>query len=528
MNPLNAGLFSCCYSQRIAALIVLCLLFVLKNSSIPFVDAECIVRDDCSYALRVANHRLPPASPTSNLVFEGGPVRVMQNGTWHNLSCEKIVRTTNRYDDDTATRLTSSWELDYGILSINIDNMKVPPRKMSASDGEGDQEGDGEEICIMTYTTTSDIIVGHTNEYKDGDGITTFPSFFKPKQLEEAEKEVEKQNTFQFQLDGQLSWHGTFVRPKVNVGCTSGILGGPCMIYETDHSSRDGVAIMFSPATQFLSTTQYVTLPPSPPAAAAPSKKRELLDHGNGQNGTTETLTRNVVKDVKQDASAGDDATTDELVWGASTKSSIEYLPKGYSHSFVALIGRDGVTDTIDKWGSFLRGYASDKKGNSHGHYQAEATTTTATSKISPFSQFPSSDSIHTIAKNSKWYDLTIQTLGYQTDNGAQYCYCETDCDQALLDVVKHDLIETHHVPLRYLSYQNSWWKSTWSSPWCVSDWDTWNTSKVPMGVPEFARSLDHIPLQLYAPYFCNDTVYMKDHTFITSNRSLPCEYQSR
>eukprot|EP01048_Picozoa_sp_COSAG05_P013945 COSAG05_NODE_1534_length_4616_cov_6.656409_6_plen_118_part_00 len=39
-----------------------------------------------------------------------------------------------------------------------------------------------------------------------------------------------------------------------------------------------------------------------------------------------------------------------------------------------------------------------------------------------------------------------------------------------------------------------------------MSSWAA-NQTKVPMGLPAFAKELG-LPLQLYAPYFCNDTVY--------------------
>jgi hypothetical protein len=41
------------------------------------------------------------------------------------------------------------------------------------------------------------------------------------------------------------------------------------------------------------------------------------------------------------------------------------------------------------------------------------------------------------------------------------------------------------------------------------------------MGVPAFARQLD-LPLQFYAPYFCTDTPYYTNFTFLKSNSSLP------
>jgi hypothetical protein len=31
--------------------------------------------------------------------------------------------------------------------------------------------------------------------------------------------------------------------------------------------------------------------------------------------------------------------------------------------------------------------------------------------------------------------DVTMEKLEYQTDNGAQYCFCKEDCDRKIIDV---------------------------------------------------------------------------------------------
>ena len=49
-----------------------------------------------------------------------------------------------------------------------------------------------------------------------------------------------------------------------------------------------------------------------------------------------------------------------------------------------------------------------------------------------------------------------------KTDNGAQYCFCKSECDQKLLDVSRY-LKEDLGIPLQYMSFQNAWWPSTGS-----------------------------------------------------------------
>ena len=60
-------------------------------------------------------------------------------------------------------------------------------------------------------------------------------------------------------------------------------------------------------------------------------------------------------------------------------------------------------------------------------------------------------------------------------------------------------------------SLQGGWWTNKnihtpKCAPWCVTSWVA-NKTKVPMGLDRFGAELG-LPLQLYAPYFCNDTVY--------------------
>jgi hypothetical protein len=169
-------------------------------------------------------------------------------------------------------------------------------------------------------------------------------------------------------------------------------------------------------------------------------------------------------------------------VWAGGTVGSVARLPRGFAHWFVVVGAEDGVTETVSQWGALLR--------------RAHNTT-----------RVP---------------DLTVDALGYQTDNGAQYCFgCGDGCDAVLLRELAH--LGEIGVPVRYLSYQNAWWHGSGSAPWCVSDWD-WVPRKVPMGVPEFHRRAG-LPFQLYAPYFCTDTKYERNFSFVASNPALPsCE----
>ena len=347
----------------------------------------CRIRGDGSYILEVATF-----GPT---FLQGGPVLLYENGTWQRLACQNITESQ-----------PNVWELDYGSLRLTIQNLQST-------------------ICLFRWTTTRSIVVGYNKGNKDptddddGElGVTTFPSLFG----------IPIDNA----LDGRLSWHGSFVNAQIGTKCTTGMRGGPCVLFSTGNPTH-GPTVVLSAMDHFLVTTHNTKLP----------------------------------------------TTNETVAWMASSLATLQVLPKGYSHSFVAVVGDDGITDALFRWGQFLQ-----------SHYRTQRMS-----------------------------DSTLTTLGYQTDNGAQYCFCPRNCDQTLLDVIQH-LKNEQKVPIRYLSFQNAWWHGTRSAPWCVSDWQE-NPIKIPMGVAEFSRRLS-MPLQLYAPYFCNDTLYAQNFSFVASSTQQP------
>lgn len=173
-------------------------------------------------------------------------------------------------------------------------------------------------------------------------------------------------------------------------------------------------------------------------------------------------------------------------VWAGGMTATIESLPRGFSQSFVLYSGV-GVTATLHEWGGLLQG----------------------------------------LVNSSKIADPTLTGLSYQTDNGAQYCFCNEHCDSKLIDM--REYLQQIEVPVQLMSFQGGWWTNKnihtpLCAPWCVTSWKP-NASKVPMGLPAFHDQLG-LPLQLYAPYFCNDTVYDIENggkwPFVASDTSLP------
>jgi hypothetical protein len=168
--------------------------------------------------------------------------------------------------------------------------------------------------------------------------------------------------------------------------------------------------------------------------------------------------------------------------WAPGQAATVASLPAGFTQRIALFGGTRGVTDTLWRWGNAL--------------LAAHRTTRAA--------------------------DFTLRRISYQTDNGAEYCFCTADCDAKLLRVAAD--LAAHGVELGSLSFQGGWWENKnihtpRAAPWCVTSWAA-NKTKVPMGVKAFAAALG-LPLQLYAPYFCADTSYAAAWPMLASDTSL-------
>ena len=100
--------------------------------------------------------------------------------------------------------------------------------------------------------------------------------------------------------------------------------------------------------------------------------------------------------------------------WTAGVPSSFSSLPPGFEHSFL-IISSEGITATVSAWREAMQLF-----------YDATAT---------------------------KIVDLSLTTLGYQTDNGAQLCRgCPGALDECLLGEKAY--LDSIGVPIQYLSFQ--------------------------------------------------------------------------
>eukprot|EP01060_Flectonema_neradi_P028342 TRINITY_DN3809_c0_g1_i4.p1 TRINITY_DN3809_c0_g1~~TRINITY_DN3809_c0_g1_i4.p1 ORF type:complete len:713 (+),score=144.30 TRINITY_DN3809_c0_g1_i4:179-2317(+) len=170
------------------------------------------------------------------------------------------------------------------------------------------------------------------------------------------------------------------------------------------------------------------------------------------------------------------------------TSGTFESLPAGFNQTFIFYGGYGmGFTKAMSSWGSLMQKWY----------------------------------------RTNKMRDITIDTLSYQTDNGAQYCNCHSDCSNKLISTVNN--LHKQKVPLGFVSYQGAWWNNAHFHQrgypsWCVTNWGT-NHTKYPIDVKQFSEDIN-LPLQLYAPYFCNDTTYAKQNggqwDMISSSPELP------
>ena len=192
--------------------------------------------------------------------------------------------------------------------------------------------------------------------------------------------------------------------------------------------------------------------------------------------------------------------------WAPGLTGTVRSVPKGYTQSILLRAGPagQGVNAAVFDWGEALR---------------ASRPT-----------------------KGRKVADVTIEKVGYQTDNGAYYCFCrEKNCSATLIDTLAD--LKNAGTPMGYLSFQGAGASSLGApqfletdtatsdddrllgAPWCVNTWgvDGGLGSEYPLSVGDMQRAVD-VPLQLYAPYFCSGSGYFgngSNWTAVSSDTTL-------
>jgi hypothetical protein len=116
------------------------------------------------------------------------------------------------------------------------------------------------------------------------------------------------------------------------------------------------------------------------------------------------------------------------------TSGRISIIPQGFQQSFLLFEGsQGGITGTMSEWGTVMQEASSSAKKQS---------------------------------------DVTLEKIGYQTDNGAFYCFCrDSNCSRILLDEAEY--LRSVGIPIGYLSFQGAGTSSGrgQAAPWCVEQW---------------------------------------------------------
>ena len=323
----------------------------------------------------------------------------------------------------------------------------------------------------------------------DGDTATlaTFPSFVmegevnaKNSSNSDASESPKTTSYFPPTFPSALSWEGSFVQSVR--GLSVGPRGGPTVFYNASDSTLTDVII----ASPFFDVPLDESTDPS-----NPTQHFNQFTAGNNLDWT---------------------GTIPSFSPGKSGR--LTNIPAGSSHSFLLYQGsRGGITSTIGEWGSVL---------------QTASQPFIASKRSSTLSNDSTINSLSSI-KRPKLDDVTLEKIGYQTDNGAMYCFCNNaNCSKVLLEEKAY--LDSIGIPIGYLSFQGAGTSSGrgQAAPWCVEKWSAdggQDPNKYPLDTKDFQLALG-VPLQLYAPYFCPNTTeyFQPDTSFqsLQSNVDLP------
>ncbi|CAF4204876.1 unnamed protein product [Rotaria sp. Silwood2] len=158
-------------------------------------------------------------------------------------------------------------------------------------------------------------------------------------------------------------------------------------------------------------------------------------------------------------------------------------IPANYNHSMIVFYSSQGINEGIREWGQLM---------------QREYTRT----------------------NQHRLNDLTINYLGYYTDNGAYYYYNTEkgiNYEETMVNVRHQISLPFHYIQL------DSWWYYKGIGDG-VSQW-TARPDIFPDGLQTVHRRLENIPLAAHNRYWAFDTVYKQNYSFVldeSNKKALP------
>ena len=157
---------------------------------------------------------------------------------------------------------------------------------------------------------------------------------------------------------------------------------------------------------------------------------------------------------------------------------SIISIPENYNHSMIVFYSSKGINEGVREWGQAMQ-------------------------------------KAHNRTNQNRLNDLSINYLGYYTDNGAYYYYHTEDgqnYQQTMLDS-----IQKIQLPFHYLQI-DSWWyyKGIGGG---VSEWVA-RPDVFPDGLPALDRKLQNLPIVAHNRYWAYDTVYKQNYSFVLDEKN--------
>jgi hypothetical protein len=121
----------------------------------------------------------------------------------------------------------------------------------------------------------------------------------------------------------------------------------------------------------------------------------------------------------------------------------------------------------------------------------------------------------HNRTNEHRLNDLSINYLGYYTDNGAYYYYHTEDgvnYEQTMLDSIRKIPLPFHYLQI------DSWWYYKGIGEG-VTQW-TARPDVFPDDLPALDRKLENIPIVAHNRYWAYDTVYKKNYSFVLDEKN--------